>query len=73
VQARRGPLKMPTVADGEIVRLRLEGKLWREIAAEVGRSRNGVCSQWRRLKLSGKVWGQRRWCYRPLLARIGPG
>ena len=55
VRRRPSPRKMPGVTDSEIVRLRLEGKLWREIAAEVGMSRNGVYSRRRRLKLSGKL------------------
>jgi IS30 family transposase len=55
VPTHRAGAKRAPVTDRDIVRLRMEGKLWREVAAEVGMTMSGVHARYRRMKLSGKL------------------
>lgn len=55
VQTHRAGAKRALVTDRDIIRIRMEGKLWREVAAEVGMTMNGVHARYRRLRLSGKL------------------
>ncbi len=50
VGARRIP-----VSDEEILRLRGQGLLWRQVAEQVGMSAPGVHARWRRLGLAGHI------------------
>lgn len=43
------------VSDEELLRLRAEGLLWREVAARVGMATNTVHTRWRRLRDSGHL------------------
>lgn len=52
VAAHKPGARLP-VDDGEILRLRSQGLLWREVAAQVGMSKDGVVSRWRQLREAG--------------------
>lgn len=52
VMARKPGVRLP-VDDMEILRLRSQGMVWREVAAEVGMSTDGVVSRWRLLREAG--------------------
>ena len=55
VEMRRVGPRRVQVSDQEILRLRGQGLLWREVAERVGMTPPGVHSRWRKLRLAGHV------------------